>query len=141
MTDTVTKETTSTSNPSVSSGLNVAEANAANATTTAGGGKAEKSQTVGYIIYFLFGLVEILLVFRLVFKLSGANPVSSFVSSIYSLTEIFIAPFAGIFRQATTPGVETTAVLEPATLVAIVVYAVFAWSLTQVAKILSGRVQ
>lgn len=109
--------------------------------TTLGEGKAEKSQTTGYIIYFLFGLIDVLLAFRLVFKLTGASPGSGFVNFIYSLTQIFIAPFAGIFHQATTTGIETTAVLEPATLVAIVVYAILAWGIIQLIAILSGRLQ
>lgn len=107
--------------------------------TSGGGEKAESSQTIGYLIYFLFGTIEILLIFRLAFKLSGANPGSSFVNLIYSLTQIFIMPFAGIFRQATTAGVETTAILEPASIVAIIVYAVLAWGITQLVVILSGK--
>ena len=103
--------------------------------------KAEKSQTFGYIIYFIFGVIEILLIFRLVFKLSGANPGSSFVNSIYSMTQLCIMPFFGIFPQATGQGVTTTAVLEPATLVAIIVYAVLAWGLAQLVVILSRRQQ
>lgn len=101
--------------------------------------KAEGSQTVGYIIYFLFGVIEVLLLFRLVLKLTGASPASSFVTFIYSLTQIAITPFAGIFRQATTQGVETTAVLEPATIVAIVVYAVLAWGILKLVVIFSGK--
>ena len=103
--------------------------------------KAESSQTIEYIVYFLFGLLEALLIFRLVFKLMGANPVSTFVNFIYSLTELFVMPFLGIFRQATTAGVETTAVLEPATLVAIVVYTILAWGIAQLVRILSGKLQ
>ena len=56
---------------------------------------------------------------------------------IYSLTGIFIMPFNGIFRQATATGVETTAVLEPATLVAIIVYAVLAWGIVALIRIAS----
>jgi hypothetical protein len=103
--------------------------------------KVEKSQTIEYIVYFLLGIIEILLVFRLVFKVTGANPTSSFVSTIYALTQILVTPFSGIFRQATSAGVETTAVLEPATLVAIVVYAVLAWGLTQLVVIFSRKAQ
>lgn len=103
--------------------------------------EAESSQTIGYIIYFFFGVIEVLLLFRLIFKLTGANPISSFVGFIYSLTGIFIMPFAGIFSQATTPGLETTAVLEPATLVALVVYAILAWGIVQGVEILSGKLQ
>lgn len=48
---------------------------------------------------------------------------------------------AGIFRAAVSQGVETTAVLEPATLVAIVVYAVLAWGIAQLVMILSRKTQ
>ena len=95
------------------------------------------NQTVGRVVYFLFGILEVLLVFRLIFKLAGASYGSSFVSLIYSLTGIFIMPFNGIFRQATATGVETTAVLEPATLVAIIVYAVLAWGIVALIRIAS----
>src|SRR5476651_1027691 len=81
--------------------------------SSSGEEKVTNSQTIGYIIYFLFGFLEILLIFRLVFKVTGANPISSFVSFIYLLTQIAIQPFFGIFHQATTRGVETTAVFEP----------------------------
>ncbi|HZQ30090.1 MAG TPA: YggT family protein [Patescibacteria group bacterium] len=107
--------------------------------TIVGKGKAEKSLTTERVIYFLFGAIDVLLVFRLIFKITGANPTSGFVNLIYSLTHIFISPFAGIFHQATTTGVETTAVLEPATLVAIVVYAISAWGIVRLVTILSGR--
>src|SRR5579872_2428283 len=108
-------------------------------TITARRETAGKSQTVGSTIYLLFGMVEILLIFRLIFKLSGASPASGFVSFIYSLTQIFTSPFTGIFHQTTSQGLETTAVLEPATFIAIVVYAALAWGITQFVMILSVK--
>lgn len=102
---------------------------------------ASGSQTVEYIIYFIFGSLEILLAFRLVLKLLGANPVSAFVGLIYSLTGIFILPFGGIFRSGVTQGIETTAVLEPSTLVAMIVYAILAWGIVKLVKIFSGEKQ
>ncbi|MDP2649519.1 MAG: YggT family protein [bacterium] len=86
------------------------------------GREATSSQTVEYLIYFLFGILETLLVFRLVFKLAGASLSSTFVGVIYSLTGVFILPFEGIFRRGFTQGIETTSVLEPSTLVAIKSY-------------------
>ncbi|MDP4160279.1 MAG: YggT family protein [Bacillota bacterium] len=83
------------------------------------------------IVYYILGVIEVLLAFRLVFKLLGANPASAFVSFIYTLSNIFLAPFTGIFRTATTRGVETQAVLEPAIIVAIIVYAVIAWGIAK----------
>lgn len=102
---------------------------------------ATNSQTVEYLVYFFFGALEILLVFRLVFKLTGASVLSAFVGLIYGLTGIFILPFEGIFRKGFTQGIETTSVLEPSTLVAIIVYAVLAWGIVKLLRILSGEQQ
>ena len=102
---------------------------------------ASSSQTVEYLIYFFFGALEVLLAFRLVLKLMGANAVSGFVSLIYGLSGIFILPFEGIFRRGYTQGVETTSVLEPSTLVAMIVYAVLAWGIVKLVRIFSGEKQ
>lgn len=103
--------------------------------------EATNFQTLEYLVYFLFGILEVLLVFRLVFKLLGAGASGAFVGSIYGLTGIFIAPFEGIFRRGFAQGVETTSVLEPSTLVAIVVYAVVAWGIVKLVQIFSGKQQ
>lgn len=102
---------------------------------------ATNSQTVEYLIYFLFGALEILLAFRLILKLTGASISSAFVGLIYGLTGIFILPFEGIFRRGYTQGIETTSVLEPSTLVAIIVYAVLAWGIVKLIRIFSGEKQ
>ena len=103
--------------------------------------EATSSQTVEYLVYFFFGLLEILLAFRLVLKLTGASILSAFVGLIYGLTGIFILPFEGIFHRGYAQGVETTSVLEPSTLVAIIVYAVLAWGIVKLLRILSGEQQ
>ncbi len=95
--------------------------------------------TVAYMVYFFFGLLEILLGFRLVFKLMGANPLSGFVRFVYNLTQAFIMPFEGIFRRGFTEGVETTSVFEPSTVVAMLVYALLAWGIVKFVAILVGR--
>lgn len=103
--------------------------------------EATSSQTVEYLVYFLFGALEILLSFRLALKLAGASISSGFVGTIYGLTGVFILPFEGIFRRVFAQGVETTSVLEPSTVVAIVVYAVLAWGVVKLVRILSGEQQ
>jgi hypothetical protein len=103
--------------------------------------QATSYQTIEYLIYFFFGALEILLIFRLILRLTGANSLSAFVGLIYGITGVFIVPFQGIFHQATGAGVETTAVLEPSTLVAIVVYAVLAVGIVKLLRILSGKKQ
>lgn len=103
--------------------------------------QATSYQTIEYLIYFFFGALEIFLIFRLILRLTGANSFSAFVGLIYGITGVFIVPFQGIFHQATAAGVETTAVLEPSTLVAIVVYAVLAVGIVKLLRILSGKKQ
>ncbi len=109
--------------------------------TTPVASTATNSQTIAYLVYFLFGALEILLSFRLVLKLMGASLSSSFVSMIYSFSGIFTWPFEGIFHRGFAQGVETTSVLEPATIVAIVVYAVVAWGIVRLVQILSREKQ
>lgn len=103
--------------------------------------EASNSQTIEYFVYFLFGVLEILLAFRLFLKLTGASLASTFVGFIYGITGIFILPFEGIFRRWFNQGLETTSVLEPSTIVAIVVYAVLAWGIVKLIRIFSGEKQ
>lgn len=98
-------------------------------------------QTVEYFIYFLFGALEILLAFRLLFKFTGASVSSAFVDLIYALSGVFILPFEGIFHRLFARGIETTSVLEPSTIVAIIVYAVLAWGIVKLIWIFSGEKQ
>jgi len=91
------------------------------------------------IIYYILGVLEVLFAFRLVFKILGANPESTFVSIIYSVTSLFLAPFVGIFRQAVTQGIETESVLEPPLIIAMLVYAALAWGIVKLVEILSKR--
>lgn len=93
--------------------------------------KSFTSFTAKRVIYYVLGLLEILLAFRFVFKLLGANPGSGFVSFIYAITQIFLAPFTTIFRTAVTQGIETKAVLEPSTMIGMIVYALIAWGIVK----------
>lgn len=92
---------------------------------------AETRLTLTNGIYFVLGVIEVLLLFRFLLKLLGANPGSGFVNFVYDLSGIFIAPFKGIFSSATTDGDVTKGVFEPATLVAMVVYAIVAWGIVK----------
>lgn len=101
--------------------------------------QVSNTKTVEQVIYFLFGTLEVLLVFRLIFKLAGASFGSAFVQMIYGLTGIFIWPFEGIFRRGLSQGLETTSVLEPSTIVAIIAYAILAWGIVKLVRISSGE--
>ena len=103
--------------------------------------EATTSQTIGYLVYFFFGALEILLAFRLVLKLTGANMSNAFVGLVYGITGIFILPFQGIFQSGLAQGIETTSVFEPSTLIAIIVYGVLAWGVVKLLSVLSGEKQ
>ena len=103
--------------------------------------KATSYQTIEYLLYFVFGVLEVLLTLRLVLKLLGAGVTSSFVDGLYRLSGIFITPFEGIFRRGVSQGIETSSVLEPATVVAIVVYALVVWGIVTLLRISSGDQQ
>ncbi len=96
-------------------------------------------QTASYLIYFIFAVLDVLLAFRFVLQLLGANPSSGFVDFIYNLSAIFVTPFIGIFNESLARGAVTTSVFEPATLIAIVVYGLVAWGIVTLIKVISGR--
>ena len=79
------------------------------------------------IVGTVFGIAEAILVFRLVFKLLGANPGNIFVRVLYAGTQFFVGIFEGIFARTPTGIAGKVAVFEPATLIAIVVVALVAW--------------
>jgi cation transport ATPase len=101
--------------------------------------KDQTNKKVRRIIYYVLGVLEVLFAFRFIFKVLGANPQSPFVDFLYSLTNLFIAPFAGIFRTAKTTGIETQAVLEPSLIIAMIVYAAIAWGIVKLIEISTNR--
>ena len=75
------------------------------------------------IIWYLLGLIEIIMAFRFVLKLLGANALSGFVGFIYSITQFLVAPFLSIFGRTQIQGI----IFEWTTLVAMLVYFFVAW--------------
>lgn len=95
--------------------------------------------TANRIVYYIAGVIEVLLVFRFTLKVLGANPGSPFVAFIYSLSGFFEAPFRGIFNSAVfQSGEPSVSVLEPSTLFAILVYLVLAIGIAQLINVLTA---
>ncbi len=90
------------------------------------------------LVYYIAGVIETLLVFRFTLKILGANPISPFVSFIYSVSGIFVAPFVGIFHTAVAEGIDAVSVLEPATIFAFLVYLVLAVGIVGLVNILTA---
>lgn len=70
------------------------------------------------IVWYVLSLLQVLLTFRFVLKLTGANPEAGFTSVTYAITAPFTAPFLTVFQKITIPG----GVFEWTTLLAMVVY-------------------
>ncbi len=99
----------------------------------------EGSFTAKRLVYYMVGILQVLLAFRLVFKFLGANPDNGFVFFIYEKSQVLLRPFVAIFRSGTTPGIETTGVLEPAAIIAMVVYTLIAWGIVNLFMVFRSR--
>ncbi len=87
------------------------------------------------LIYLFFGVINAMLLIRIVLKMLAANPLSGFASFVYSITGIFLAPFRNLL-PAVTSG---RAVLEVSAVVAIIVYALIGWGLARLVAIMMSR--
>jgi len=92
-----------------------------------------RPRVVSQVIWFVAGVVLILLAFRFVLSLLGANTTNSFAHFIYTTSHPFVAPFFGLFSYNDIRyGVSR---FEVYTLVAMAVYAAVAWILAYLADI------
>lgn len=70
------------------------------------------------IVWYILGLIEVLLGFRFILKLLGANPDAGFSSLIYGVTDFLVAPFMKVFNISQVAG----NIFEWTTLLAMFVY-------------------
>jgi hypothetical protein len=80
------------------------------------------------VIWYVAGVLLVLLAFRFVFALLGANPNNGFANFIYTVSHPFVAPFFSLFGYNLRYGISR---FETYTLVAMAVYAVIAWGLAR----------
>ncbi len=86
-------------------------------------------------IWYVVGLVDLLLLIRIVFKLFGAKSVG-FADLLYGITDIFVAPFRGIFSNVQVE----KAYFDSAALLAIVVFAFIGWAISKLIDLLARPV-
>ena len=89
---------------------------------------------VSNVIWAFIGIINLLIVLRFFFLLFGANRVG-FVSFIYDLTDVFVAPFKGIFEAAANGD----SFFDTASLLAIVMWSVIGLIVTTLVKLFSAR--
>lgn len=79
------------------------------------------------IVWYILGLLEIILAFRFVLKLLAANSAAGFSSFIYTVSYPFATPFLNVFRATKVEG----SVFEWTTLLAMLVYLLIAWGIVK----------
>ncbi len=79
------------------------------------------------IVWYIWGVIEALLLFRFLLKLIGANPVAGFSHLIYTLTYPLAGPFLYVIPSPQVAG----SVFEWTTLLALLVYWFVAWGIVR----------
>jgi len=87
------------------------------------------------LVYLVFGVIDGLLVIRLILKLLGANPQAAFANWVFNVTAFFMAPFHNLLP---TIGNEQSQ-LEMSVVIAILVYALIAWAIGRFVAIVFYR--
>jgi hypothetical protein len=70
------------------------------------------------IVWYILGILEVLLVFRFLLKLFGANAAAGFTSFVYGISWLPASPFLYVFPASAVPG----GTFEWTTLLAMFVY-------------------
>ena len=79
------------------------------------------------IVWYVFSLLESLLLLRFILRLLGANPDAGFTELVYGLTSVPLAPFTYVFSNDVIGG----SAIEWSTLLAMVVYFLIAKAIVQ----------
>lgn len=108
-------------------------------TTTQDGDTTTRRQTVARreeisgvvvlqrVVWFIAGLISVIIALRFVLLLLGANRGAGFTDFVYSLSAPFVAPFVGIFGEPAYG----TSVFEVSSLLAIAIYLLVAWGIAK----------
>jgi YggT family protein len=87
------------------------------------------------MIWLLLGLLEAGIALRVVFKLIGVNAANSFATLLYSVTDLFVAPFASLTGAPAAGGM----VLEISSIIAMIVYLLIGWAMERIVYVLFYR--
>lgn len=102
----------------------------------AGSERQQSINRVSQFIWLIFGVIIILIAIRVVLRLIVANPANTFADVIYNITNIFLGPFFGLTG---TPTTTNGMALEVSSLIAIAVYALVAWLVVTLVRILFSK--
>jgi len=78
------------------------------------------------LVWFVVGLIDVIIALRFVLLLLGANRSAGFTDFIYSISAPLVSPFVGIFGEP----VYGKSVFEISSVLAIIIYALIGWGIT-----------
>ncbi len=88
------------------------------------------------VIYIVLAVVDGLIAIRFVLKLLAANPEAGFARLVYGVTAPLVAPFSGLLAN---PASSSGNQFEVTSLAAMAVYALAAWLLVRIARVVFNR--
>ena len=94
--------------------------------------------TLSRIVAFLFGLLQALLILRIVLLLLNANQDNEIVSAILKVTEPFVEPFRGMFQLDEITGAKGS-VLDIAAVVALIAWSLIETLILSILRLMGGR--
>lgn len=96
--------------------------------TYSGSGRAVKPIYYGAsIVWYLLGIVEVILGLRFLLRAFGANPAAGFTDFIYRASAPLVDPFFNVIRATRVE----TGILEWSSLLAMAVYWLLAWAIVR----------
>jgi hypothetical protein len=87
------------------------------------------------LIWLGVGALEALIGLRILFKLIAVNPENAIASLLYSFTNLFLLPFAGLTSTPSSGGM----VLEISSVIAMIVYALIGWAAAKLVEVIFYR--
>jgi uncharacterized protein YggT (Ycf19 family) len=90
--------------------------------------------TAERIVWFVVAFIDALVAIRFFMRLLGASYDAPFVRFIYGITDPLVAPFRHIFP----PAGQGNFILEPESLIAIVIYLLIGWAVVALIRILTA---
>ncbi len=101
---------------------------------------ARQNTTFDWIInsiFWLAGILELLLLMRFLLRLFGANPENAFAQLINNLSAPFIAPFSTLFISPTSEGAAN--IFDVNIVIAIVAYALLSYLVVSLLRLIFYR--
>ncbi|MDD5371363.1 MAG: YggT family protein [Anaerolineaceae bacterium] len=87
------------------------------------------------MIWLLLGILEALIALRVIFKLIAVNAANPVAALLYSVTNLFVAPFASLAKAPAAAGM----VLEVSSIIAMIVYFLIAWGIERIVNVVFYR--